>query len=270
MTNESHKTPEPYTSVPSAYKTSTNSFSAISITPKSKMTDSKVPAFGFVGPGSTLQEKENLKIVVVGDRSVGKTCMVISYGTSKFPANQPPTVLEAYKGNTKYEGREVQLDIFDTAGHEDFQRMRPISYNKADVIIICFSLVDRDSLTNAHTKWFKEVRTLGPKCPIILCGTKMDLREKLLSANGAKLGDNVVTYNEGRTLARNQNFSGYVECSAANLQRLEHVIYVAIDSVHRFRGDVSRSTSINLVNDANQGALFPITEPKKKWKCSVL
>jgi Ras-related C3 botulinum toxin substrate 1 len=54
MTNESHKTPEPYISVPSAYKTSTNSFSAISITPKSKMNDSKVPAFGFVGSRSTL------------------------------------------------------------------------------------------------------------------------------------------------------------------------------------------------------------------------
>ena len=141
------------------------------------MSDSKVPAFGSVGPGSTFLDRENLKIVVVGDRSVGKTCMVISYGTSKFPSNQPPTVLEAYTGKTKYEGREIQLEIFDTAGHEDFQRMRPISYNKADVIIICFSLVDRDSLTNAYTKWFKEVRTLGPKCPIILCGTKMDLRE---------------------------------------------------------------------------------------------
>ena len=46
-------------------------------------------------------------MVVVGDRSVGKTCMVLTYGTKNFPESQPPTVLEAYKGVTKHKGIEV-------------------------------------------------------------------------------------------------------------------------------------------------------------------
>lgn len=71
--------------------------------------------------------------------------------------------------------------------------MRPISYNKADVILICFSLVSRDTLTHACTNWFKEVRQLGPKCPMILVGTKIDLREKINnSETDAKTKANVV------------------------------------------------------------------------------
>ena len=77
--------------------------------------------------------------------------------------------------------------------------MRPISYNKADVIIICFSLVDKDSLINACTKWYREIRTLGPKCPTILVGTKMDLRDKFCIERDLKKVNNVVTYNEGKT-----------------------------------------------------------------------
>jgi small GTP-binding protein len=86
------------------------------------------------------------------------------------------------------------IDIFDTAGHDDFQRVRPISYNKADVIIICFSLVDKDSLTNACTKWYKEVRLFGPKCPIILVGTKLDLRDVFVKSTDKKIVQKCVTY----------------------------------------------------------------------------
>lgn len=133
-------------------------------------------------------EPEKIKLVFVGDRSVGKTSLLVSYSTRKFPDSNPPTVLEAYSGMIKHRDHEIDLSIFDTAGHEDFQRVRPISYNKADVIAICFSLADKDSLTNACTKWHREVRQLGPKCPTILVGTKSDLRDLIVkSGNTSKM-----------------------------------------------------------------------------------
>jgi len=112
------------------------------------------------------------------------------------------------------------IDIYDTAGHDDFKRVRPISYNKADIIIICFSLVDKDSLTNACTKWHKEVRSFGPKCPIILVGTKLDLREVYVKSTDKNLSNKCVSYQEGKQSAKDHNFSGYVECSSANLLNL--------------------------------------------------
>lgn len=136
-----------------------------------------MPKFGTQATDDTTQK---IKLVLVGDRSVGKTSLIMTYGTKEFPEMQPPTVLEQYKGIIVHRGHKVQLDIFDTAGHEDFQRVRPISYNKADVIAICFSLIDKDSLDNALSNWFKEVRQLGPKCPMILVGTKLDLKEKIM------------------------------------------------------------------------------------------
>ena len=62
--------------------------------------------------------------------------------------------------NTKVvlDGEEVQIDILDTAGQEDFGRVRPISYNNCNCFLVCFSLMNADSLDNACTKWYREVK----------------------------------------------------------------------------------------------------------------
>lgn len=182
-----------YQSIPTDFKKSTTSSSSI-LTQMPADENRGLPTFGQRKDSQSYLE--HFKMVLVGDRSVGKTCLVVTYGTRQFPDKQPPTVLEAYQGVTSFRGREVIVDIFDTAGHEDFQRVRPISYNKADVIIICFSLVDKNSLTNACTTWYREVRQLGPKCPIILVGTKLDLREKQLQSGD--LAKQCIRYEEGK------------------------------------------------------------------------
>lgn len=151
--------------------------------------------------------------------------------------------------------------------------MRPISYNKADVIAICFSLVDKDSLTNACTKWYREVRQLGPKCPVILVGTKLDLKEQINASGNTQRMEACVQYDEGKAQAKAFNFSGYVECSAANKAHLDKVMYVALESVLKFRGDISRSTSISVQNDVNASGIYldpNAGKKKKKWSCSVL
>lgn len=161
--------------------------------------------------------------------------------------------------------------------------MRPISYNKADVIAIFFALDDRNSLQNASNKWIKEVKQLGPKCPTILVGTKLDLREKIMKSTDKEKIASCITYAEGRQTAKQYNFTGYVECSAAQNVHLDKVIYVALEAVTKFRGDITRSTSISMMNDMNSmagpvlfdqvGSLASPSDPpkkKKKWFCSVL
>ena len=86
--------------------------------------------------------------------------------------------------------------MWDTAGSDDFSDLRPLSYNDADVFIICFSIVEDSSLDNAAKKWKDELLKLGPKdCPIILCGTKSDLRDEYIAQGKDR---NVVLYNEGK------------------------------------------------------------------------
>ena len=81
----------------------------------------------------------------------------------------------------------VALEVYDTAGQDDFARLRPVSYNNTNVFIVCFSLVSEDTLEHACTKWRDEVKRLGPKCPLVLVGTKSDLRDEYLdSGNPAR------------------------------------------------------------------------------------
>lgn len=129
-------------------------------------------------------------------------------------------MIDSYKGSTKHKGDLIDLEVFDTAGQEDFARVRPISYNNASVFIVCFSLINEDSLENACSKWFKEVKQLGPKCPLILVGTKSDMRDEFLNSAAASKQRLAITYTQGLQMAKKHNFSAYYECSAKSQQKL--------------------------------------------------
>jgi Ras-related C3 botulinum toxin substrate 1 len=82
-----------------------------------------------------------------------------------------------YSANVTVDGKPLKLGLWDTAGDKDYDRLRPLSYPKTDVFLICFSLVDPDSFANVRTKWYREIRHQCPNTPIILVGTKEDLRD---------------------------------------------------------------------------------------------
>ena len=72
---------------------------------------------------------------------------------------------------------QVELMLTDTAGQEDYDRLRPYSYPDTDVVIVCFSVDNPDSLENVRLNWIPEVRYFcGANVPILLVGNKMDLR----------------------------------------------------------------------------------------------
>ena len=81
---------------------------------------------------------------------------------------QVPTVFENYVTDCRVDGKSVQLALWDTAGQEDYERLRPLAYSKAHVILIGFSIDTPDSLDNVKHKVGNSVRLL---CRILTFGS---------------------------------------------------------------------------------------------------
>jgi len=123
------------------------------------------------------------KLVVVGDGSCGKTCLLMTFSKDEFPEVYVPTVFENYTTNIEVDNRQIALDLWDTAGQEDFDRLRPLSYNGTDVVLMCFSIDQPESLENIQKKWLTEIKHHCPNVPIFLVGNKKDLTLSARSVN---------------------------------------------------------------------------------------
>jgi small GTP-binding protein len=167
---------------------------------------------------------EPLKLVVVGDGAVGKTCLLVVYAKGTFPTEYVPTVFENYKCKVTVGTEERNVQLWDTAGQEELENVRVLSYPNTDVFLLCFSVVDRSSFENIKDKWFAEVNTQhGEGNPLyLLVGTKCDLREETHEGNAA------VSLEDAKKLAQEIHAFDYVECSAMKNQNVKQVFDTAI------------------------------------------
>ncbi|CAN6614402.1 GTP-binding protein Rho1p [Trichomonascus vanleenenianus] len=177
---------------------------------------------------STSREVIRRKLVIVGDGACGKTSLLCVFTLGEFPKEYHPTVFENYVTDCRVDGKSVQLALWDTAGQEEYERLRPLSYSKAHAILIGFAVDTPDSLDNARTKWIEEVNELCPGVPVILVGLKKDLRTNTTVVEQMRrTGQSFVSVEEAETTARQIGARRYLECSALTGEGVDDIFEVA-------------------------------------------
>jgi len=173
---------------------------------------------------------QNVKCVVVGDGAVGKTSLLISYTENRFPVDYVPTVFDNFTTGVEVDGKLINFALWDTAGQEEYSRLRALSYPETDVFLLCFSVISPSSFDNIRSKWHPEVSHHCPEAKTILVGTKIDLREDKDTIDSLK-GEKLPSPEAATKLAETIGAKGYLECSALTQEGLKRVFEEAIRAV---------------------------------------
>ncbi|KJZ71222.1 GTP-binding protein RHO3 [Hirsutella minnesotensis 3608] len=165
------------------------------------------------GGSKTVQRK----LVLLGDGACGKTSLLNVFTRGYFPTVYEPTVFENYVHDIFVDNVHIELSLWDTAGQEEFDRLRSLSYDDTDLIMLCYSVDSKDSLENVESKWVGEIADNCPDVKLVLVALKCDLREQgdedEAEPNQREKGP-LINYDQGLEVARRIGASRYLECSA--------------------------------------------------------
>lgn len=152
------------------------------------------------------------KIVLVGDGACGKTCLLEVFKRNTFPEEYIPTVVDNFTKVVEFDKekhKSVRLLLWDTAGQDDYDTIRPLSYRDTSLVLVCYAIDNRKNMGNIEKKWLMELRTYCPTAKYFLVALKKDLR------NEPDLPpEELITEDEGREIARKINAEKFFECSA--------------------------------------------------------
>ncbi|NWR55439.1 RHOA protein, partial [Bucorvus abyssinicus] len=169
------------------------------------------------------------KLTVIGDDRCGKTCLLFALCHEQLPESYEPTLFDTYTTDTEVDGKEMKLILFDVAGKNEvsYQNLRSVFYEDTDVILMCFSVDRPDSQQNILDFWVPEIKKFCPTVPIILVGTKIELRgdegikKKLTTASNKPINTT-----EGKALAASIGAYAYLECSAKTKEGVDTALEI--------------------------------------------
>jgi small GTP-binding protein len=162
---------------------------------------------------------QSIRCVVIGDYAVGKSCLLSSFTKNKFPREfYEFAPYDDYNACLVVDGKPINLCMCAIPDQDMYDRLRPLRYTNTDVFLICFSLIDKRSFENVETRWYPEVNHYCPITPIVLVGTKLDLREDKKTIEDLKSKNkSPVTFIQGLDMKRGINASAYIGLRLFNL-----------------------------------------------------
>lgn len=153
-----------------------------------------------------------LKIVIVGDSSVGKTCLLYQFCQNRFNASTKPTIgIDYLTYDTTVDNKKVTVHFWDTAGQEKFRGLTTAYYKNCHGMVLVYDIANRRTFDSLG-RWFGEIESYSAKSTrVFLVGNKADLEERrqVSTLEGAALGEQKgMAFHE---LSAKTNYDGKVQ-----------------------------------------------------------
>ncbi|KAJ5233951.1 GTP-binding protein RHO3 [Penicillium citrinum] len=157
------------------------------------------------------------KMVLLGDGACGKTSALNVFTRGE------PTVFENYVHDIFVDNVHMELSLWDTAGQEEFDRLRALSYEDTHVLMLCFSVDSPDSFENVGSKWIAEINENCPGVRVVLTALKCDLRKD----DEENDNPDAISFEQGLAKAKEIGAVKYLECSAVQNRGIRESFYEA-------------------------------------------
>ncbi|XP_021376346.1 ras-related protein Ral-A-like [Mizuhopecten yessoensis] len=189
------------------------------------------------------------KVIMVGSGGVGKSALTLQFMYDEFVEDYEPTKADSYRKKVVLDGEEVQIDILDTAGQEDYAAIRDNYFRSGEGFLCVFSITEQESF-QATAEFREQILRVknDDNIPFLLVGNKCDLEDK-----------RQVTIDEAQTRAQ-QWAVPYVETSAKTRANVDKVFYDLMREI--------RSRKMEAIRQSN-GKKIRKKESKKR-KCTIL
>ena len=161
---------------------------------------------------STVSFDYLFKYIIIGDAAVGKSNILLKYAHNQFKSEYQLTIgVEFGVKNTEIKNKIYRIQVWDTAGQENFRSITRAYYKNSVCALIVYDISNKDSFNNVSI-WVDDCRSQSPKTiTLVLVGNKCDLEEQ-----------RQVTYEEGEEFAK-ENGMMFFEVSAKTGSNIENV-----------------------------------------------
>lgn len=190
------------------------------------------------------------KIIMVGSGGVGKSALTLQFMYDEFVEDYEPTKADSYRKKVVLDGKEIHMDILDTAGQEDYAAIRDNYFRSGEGFLCVFSITEEESLQAAHElrEQILRVKNDDPKIPFLLVGNKADL-------DGPR---RAVSQEQAQRLAESWQVP-YVETSAKTRHNVDSVFFELLREIQK-----RRQAHQNALNASKRAKLR-----RKKKLCNI-
>ena len=176
------------------------------------------------------KDQNSLKVTLIGDSGVGKTCIIRRFTSDEFDINNISTDGVSYsKKEIIYDNKKVELDLWDTAGQEKYRSLGKHFYKDSFIIILVYNITIKETFENLKNIWLNDVVNFGEQYKVLaVVGNMCDLYEQ-----------EAVTEEEGRKFAKEHN-AIFMNVSAKNGTNIQTLFEKCVKKYFEpsFQGDI--------------------------------